>query len=543
MYTNIVFSKTDSYKKLLEHYNSVASKFVLNHLFENDSARVEKFSIDAENLYYDYSKNLINQETLNLLLKLTQEYNLKEIAEKMFAGEKINMTEDRQVLHTALRDPHNLSEDNSSVLAEGIKKVHSQFKKISADLINKKWLGYSGKPITDIVNIGIGGQDLGVKMAIEALKDYQQSDLKFHFINNIDESCVSQVLATVNPETCLFIISSKSFKTPETQINAKTVKKWFLKYSQEFNSHFLAVTMNIEKAKEFGFHENNIIQLDDFAGGRFSIWGATALPLVCAIGYENFLEFLNGGFVIDQHFLKADYKQNIPVIMALISIWYNNFFNFHTHAILPYEDNLKYFVDYLQQLQMESNGKNVDREGEMIVDYHTSPIIFGNVGNNIQHSFLQLFHQGTTKIPVDLIVSTEAKIGYEEHHQFLSSSAIAQAMALMQGKDVQMVTRDLLEKGMGQSQIKQIAPHKVFMGNRPSSIILFKKLSPKILGELTSIYEHKVFVEGVIYNIFSFDQWGVELGKEITDSLLTNSEDLQPDKSTIELIYMTKRTL
>lgn len=543
MLKNIAFNESVAYQKLKDHFKNQAQEYKLIDLFKNDNERAKNFSIEAEGLFYDFSKNLVSNATLDLLFQLLEEYDLRSASEMMFNGIKINETEDRSVLHTALRDAQNYQEGKGD-LGKHIKQIHQKLIDISQALIDLKWIGYSGKSITDIVNIGIGAQDLGVRMTINALEPFKKSNLNIHFVNNVDGASLHQVLNKVKAETTLFIISSKSFITPETQLNAESAKKWFLQFSSDIKRHFLAISMNVAKAIDFGIDPANIVELPDYAGGRFSIWGSTALPLICSIGYQQYQEFLAGGYSIDQHFLRTNYQQNIPVIMALLSIWYNNFFNSGAEVVVPYEDGLRFFVNYLQQQQMESNGKNIDRTGKLIKDYRTCPAIFGDVGNNLQHSFFQLIHQGTQFFPIDFLIGAQSNYADVEHRRFLVHSALAQSMALLQGKSLPEVENELKSKGMDQQTIDKIKMHKTFTGNRPSSTLLYKKLTPYVLGQLISLYEHKVFVEGLILNIYSFDQWGVELGKELTGKLLTNRTDLQNnndfDQSTKLLINKYK---
>lgn len=508
---------TASWKKLREHYEDIAY-FPMGAMFENDPHRTEKFHVKWNDFLLDFSKNKIDETTLKLLVELAQEMNLKEAIQKMFSGEKINKTEQRAVLHTALR-----ANKSQSILVDGVDvipevfQVKDKIKTFTDQIVNGNRKGFTGKSFTDVVNIGIGGSDLGPQMVVEALKFYK-NHLNVHFVSNIDGDGVFEVIKNLNPETTLFVIVSKTFTTQETLTNATTIKKWFLESanSQDVAKHFIAVSSNISKVKEFGITEDNIFPMWDWVGGRYSLWSAVGISIALAVGFENFNKLLQGANQTDKHFQEADFDKNIPVILALLSLWYNNFYEAQTHCVVPYSDYLKKFVPFLQQLVMESNGKSNDRDGNP-VNYHTGNIIFGEVGTNVQHAFFQLLHQGTKLIPADFIGFKNSLYGNAEHHNKLMSNFLAQTEALLKGKP-------LVEDG------SFTAPFKEFMGDRPTNTILIDKLTPENLGALIAIYEHKTFVEGILWNIFSFDQFGVELGKELANSILAEIETKTPKR-------------
>lgn len=518
---NINPTQTESWKKLTEHFND-AKNNSLKELFLKDKNRKKNFSICYNDFEVDYSKNHITEETISLLVSLAKEVGLEEAIEKCFSGEKINETENRAVLHTALR-----SNSEEPILVDGkdIKpKVQTALRKIksfSNKVISGKWKGYTGKSITDVVNIGIGGSDLGPDMVVEALQ-YYKNKLNTHFVSNIDGDHVSEVLKKLDPETTLFVIVSKTFTTQETLTNANTIRDWFLKSATVFDitKHFVAVSTNLEAVNSFGIDKKNVFPMWDWVGGRFSLWSAVGLSISLSVGYDNFKELLNGAEEMDVHFKTADFDKNIPVILALLSIWYNNFYGSETEAVLPYSQYLSKLPAYLQQAIMESNGKGVDRNGEEI-DYQTGTIVWGSTGTNMQHAFMQLVHQGTKLIPTDFIGYEESLYGLTDHHKKLMANYYAQMDALAYGKTKEEVHLELKTENK-LDQINKLLPYKVFKGNRPSNSLLFKKLTPKTLGMLISTYEHKIFTQGIVWNIYSFDQFGVELGKELAKKMLKN---------------------
>jgi len=524
------------WKALITHHKSISKK-PLRTLFKEESKRGKEFTINAVGIYLDYSKNIVNDKTIKLLVQLANECGLKKSIHSMFSGEKINLTEDRPVLHTALRAPK-----GTSILVEG-KNVLPQIRDVLermftfSDKIRKgKWKGYSGKKIKNIVNIGIGGSDLGPVMAYEALRHYSDRNLTFRFVSNIDGIDFIEATRDLNPEETLFIISSKTFTTLETMTNAATARKWLLKaYNDDKKAtekHFVAVSTNAKLVSEFGINTNNMFEFWDWVGGRYSMTSAIGLSTMIAIGPVNFQKMLNGFHEMDEHFRTAPFEKNIPVIMGLLTIWYTNFFGAKTTAVLPYENYLKRFPAYLQQLLMESNGKQVTLDGKK-VNYDTSPIYWGEPGTNGQHSFYQLLHQGTHLIPCDFIAFVNPLTKTGRHHDILLANAFAQAEALAFGKTIEEVKLD--------GTPKWLVPHRVFEGNRPSNMLLIDKLSPSVLGKLIAMYEHSVFTQGVIWNINSFDQWGVELGKVLSQKIIPELESKQApslthDSSTNNLI-------
>lgn len=533
----------NAYKKLLENY--VQNKDVtLLDLFAQDKDRINKFSIELDGVYLDYSKNNINDEILDNLINLANETNLSQHIKNMFEGVKINNTEQRAVLHTLLRNSKKktVSVDGENVSAK-ITAVLQKMGELANKLHNKQYLGYTGLEITDIVNIGIGGSDLGPHLVCEALKPYRKNKLKVHFISSVDGYQLNDVLEEVNPETTLFIIASKTFTTQETMTNAASVRAWFLEHNgnneSAISKHFVACSTNESAVTKFGIDKNNMFEFWDFVGGRYSLWSAIGLPIMLYIGYDNFLQFLDGAASIDEHFLTTtDLRHNMPVIMALIGIWYINFYNYPTQVILPYNTRLNKLPDYLQQQQMESNGKHVDKDGKEI-KYHTCPVIWGGSGINGQHAYFQLLHQGTQIHPMDLIVTTSNKYSDEHHQDILMSNIIAQSEAFMCGKTTEFAKNELVNRGVAENDAKFLSHHKTFPGNRPSNTIILRELSPYYLGALIALYEHKTFVQGVVWGINSFDQWGVELGKELAKTILSNIESgnlTHHDASTNSLI-------
>lgn len=516
---NINPSKTKSWKDLQDHFELMQS-FNLSKALQ-DRNRKNDFTFKTGNFTFDVSKNLLTKKTLKLLTNLAKETKLKDAINKQFIGEEINETEKRAVLHTALRD---LS--NNPVFVAGkdvkptIKKSLLKIEAFSKDIISGKLKGYTGKAFTDIVNIGIGGSDLGPKMVVEALQFYK-NHLNTHFISNIDGDHVKEVLKNLNPETTLFVIVSKTFTTQETLTNATTIQQWFLQKAtkNDIKHNFVAVSTNLKKVKEFGIDSNNIFTMWNWVGGRFSLWSAVGLSIALSIGYTKFKELLEGANQMDTHFRETEFDKNIPVLAALVSVWYNNFHQSESEAVLPYSQYLESLPSFLQQLSMESNGKSVDRNGEKTA-YQTGNIIWGSVGTNMQHAFMQLIHQGTKLIPIDFIGFKKSLYGETEHHQKLMANFYAQTDALAYGKTKEAVHLDLKTSGNLDS-IEQLLPFKVFEGNKPSTTIVFDKLTPENLGALLSFYEQKTFVQGIIWNIYSFDQFGVELGKELASKLLT----------------------
>ncbi|MDT7831206.1 glucose-6-phosphate isomerase [Flavobacteriaceae bacterium S356] len=519
---NINPTKTQAWKNLSDHYQGFAS-FSIKKAFENDANRKKRFTIEQGDLTLDYSKNRIDQETMDLLVQLADEVALKDAIEKYFSGEAINETEKRAVLHTALRssskEPLKVGKkDIRPEIARTLRKIKS----FSNEVISGKWKGYTGKSITDIVNIGIGGSDLGPDMIVEALQFYK-NQLNTHFVSNIDGDHVSEVIKKLDPETTLFVIVSKTFTTQETLTNANTIKNWFLKSASQFDiaKHFVAVSTNLDAISEFGIDGNNVFPMWNWVGGRFSLWSAVGLSISLSVGFNNFRELLDGAEEMDLHFKNESFDKNVPVILALLSIWYNNFFKAETEAILPYTQYLTKLAPYLQQAIMESNGKSVDRNGE-VVDYQTGTIVWGSTGTNMQHAFMQLVHQGTKLIPADFIGYQQSLHGLSDHHKKLMANFNAQMDALAFGKTLEEVHLELKTSG-NVNDIATLMPYKVFEGNKPSNSIIFNNLTPKSLGKLVSMYEHKIFVQGVIWNIYSYDQFGVELGKELAKKLLNNA--------------------
>ncbi|MHC9088960.1 glucose-6-phosphate isomerase [Tenacibaculum sp. IMCC1] len=518
---NINPTETKAWERLTKHFNE-AKSYELKELFRKNKNRKDEFSILLDELSVDYSKNRITQETIDLLISLAEEVELKEAIEKYFSGDKINATENRAVLHTALRSSTDLPVFvGGKDVKPKIKTALRKMKAFSNKVISGKWKGYTGKSITDVVNIGIGGSDLGPKMVTEALQFYKNK-LNIHFVSNIDGDHVSEILKKINPETTLFIIVSKSFTTQETINNANTIRDWFLKHATVFDvsKHFVAVSCNTEAVDSFGIDKKNIFPMWDWVGGRFSLWSTVGLSISLSIGFENFKELLKGAEKMDDHFKTADFNKNIPVVLALLSIWYNNFFDSETEMVLPYSEYLEKLPPYLQQAVMESNGKDVDRNGNK-VDYQTGTIVWGGTGVNSQHAFMQLLHHGTKLIPVDFIGFKEPLHNLEDHHEKLLANYFAQQEALAFGRTKEEAHLDLKINNQ-LSQINKLLPYKVFKGNHPSNSIVLKKLTPYSLGMLLATYEHKIFTQGVIWNIFSYDQFGVELGKELAQKKLTN---------------------
>ena len=545
MLPNIDFTTTQSYKYLTDHYIDIVAQN-LKDLFKTDNQRFTKFSTQFEDILFDYSKNRITDETFALLMQLARECMVKEAIEAMFSGEVINATEHRPVLHIALRNRSNtpIYVDGKDVMPD-VNRVLEQMKTFSEKIISGEWKGFTGKSITDIVNVGIGGSDLGPVMVTEALRPYK-THLKMHFVSNVDGTHIAEALKEVNPETTLFLIASKTFTTQETMTNAQTAKDWLLANGgsqEDVAKHFVALSTNTEGVEKFGIDTHNMFEFWDWVGGRYSLWSAIGLSIVLSLGYENFVELLEGAHAYDQYFKNTEFEQNPSVIMALNGIWYNNFFEAETQAILPYYQYLHRFAAYFQQGDMESNGKHVDRNGKA-VDYQTGPIIWGEPGTNGQHAFYQLIHQGTKLIPCDFIAPAQSHNPLGDHHMLLVSNFFAQTEALMNGKTMDEVVAELKAAGKSQEAIDKLAPFKEFDGNRPTNSFLLKKITPRSLGSLIAIYEHKIFVQGIIWNIYSFDQWGVELGKQLAQKIqpeLRNDDEITShDSSTNGLINQYK---
>ena len=512
--------KTKSWEDLKNHFDKIKGSNI-SDLFVNDPNRFKNFSINFGDLLFDFSRNRINDETLHIFEKLAEEIKLSDAIESYFNGEKINETEGRGVLHTAVRNQSNnkLIHDGVNII-EKIKTERERVFKFSNEIITGNYLGFSGKKISTIVNVGIGGSDLGPKMVTEALEFYR-NHLNIKFISNVDGDHIHSLLEVLDPETTLFIIVSKSFKTQETLTNGETIKKWFIKKTNEdaVSKHFVAVSNNLDKTKDFGISSDKIFPMYDWVGGRFSLWSSAGVTIALAIGQDNFQELLSGAQEVDYHFKTAKFRDNIPKILAMIGVWYTNFWNAETEAVVPYTEYLRSLPAYLQQSVMESNGKSVNRDGEKI-NYQTSPVIWGASGTNSQHAFFQHIHQGTKLIPVDFIGFKNSLFKNTEHQKKLLANLIGQVDALMKGKNKDEVEKELKSKKMNEDEIKFLTPYKVFEGNKPTNTMIFEKITPKNIGRLIAIYEHKIFVQGIVWNIFSFDQWGVELGKELADKIL-----------------------
>lgn len=513
-------SGTVAWQKIREHFEEMYN-VSMQEMFQEDANRAEKFHIKWEKFLVDYSKNKINEKTLALLLELANEIGLKEAIGSYFGGDKINETEKRAVLHTALRAKKDevVLVDGENVMPE-VYAVKEKIKVFSEKIISENAKGYSGKAFTDVVNIGIGGSDLGPAMVVEALQFYK-NHLNVHFVSNVDGDHVQEVIKKLNPETTLFVIVSKTFTTQETLSNAETIRSWFLQSAKQEDvaKHFVAVSTNIQKVTEFGIAEDNIFPMWDWVGGRFSLWSAVGLSIALGVGYDNFDALLSGANKMDTHFKIADFSQNIPVVLALLSVWYNNFFGAETEALIPYTQYLQKLAPYLQQGIMESNGKSIGRDGNP-VNYQTGTIIWGEPGTNSQHAFFQLIHQGTKLIPTDFIGFKKSLYGNADHHNKLMSNFFAQTEALLMGKTEKQVKAEFEKQGISGDFAEYLLPFKVFSGNKPTNTLLIDSLTPETLGSLIALYEHKIFVQGVIWNIFSYDQWGVELGKQLANSIL-----------------------
>ncbi|RVY17198.1 glucose-6-phosphate isomerase [Helicobacter pylori] len=541
-----MLTQLKTYPKLLKHYEEIKGAH-MRDWFSKDKERASRYFVQLESLSLDYSKNRLNDTTLKLLFELAKDCSLKEKIEAMFKGEKINTTEKRAVLHTALRSLNDaeILLDNMEVL-KSVRSVLKRMRAFSDSVRSGKRLGYTNQVITDIVNIGIGGSDLGALMVCTALKRYGHPRLKMHFVSNVDGTQILDVLEKINPASTLFIVASKTFSTQETLTNALTARKWFVERSgdeKHIAKHFVAVSTNKEAVQQFGIDEHNMFEFWDFVGGRYSLWSAIGLSIMIYLGKKNFNALLKGAYLMDEHFRNAPFESNLPVLMGLIGVWYINFFQSKSHLIAPYDQYLRHFPKFIQQLDMESNGKRISKKGKTI-PYDTCPVVWGDMGINAQHAFFQLLHQGTHLIPIDFIASLDKKPNAKGHHEILFSNVLAQAQAFMKGKSYEEALGELLSKGLDKDEAKDLAHHRVFFGNRPSNILLLEKISPSNIGALVALYEHKVFVQGVIWDINSFDQWGVELGKELAVPILQELEGHKSnayfDSSTKHLIELYK---
>ena len=534
-------NKTRAWKRLEHHYKT------MRDMFAKDPQRAERYSINLDAMMLDYSKNRINDRTMKYLLALAKECKLPEKIEQMFSGDKINLTENRAVLHTALRNRDNtpIYVDGKNIMSQ-INEVLAKMRKFSEAVRLGEFKGQTGKKLTNIVNIGIGGSDLGPKMALEALRKYWSKDINCYFISNIDGTACCEVLNKIDPETTLFIVSSKTFTTIETLTNARTCRKWLVDALGEHAvaKHFVAVSTNEKEVAKFGINTENMFEFWDFVGGRYSMWSAIGLSIALAVGMDNFEKMLDGAFEMDKHFRNTDLAHNIPVVLGLLGVWYNNFFGLRNQVVVPYDQYLSYLPAYLQQLDMESNGKFVSVNNEYL-HYETAPVLFGGAGTDVQHSFFQMMHQGTSIIPCDFIIPAISHNEIGDHHEILVANVLAQGEALMRGKTVQEAAEELRKAGKSKAEIDKLKKFKSFRGNRPSNTLVFKKIDPYTLGMLVAMYEHKVFVEGVIWNIDSFDQMGVELGKQMALSILpelqSTASGIQHDSSTSNLIKTIKR--
>ena len=534
-------TQTIAWKKLQSHFETMKN-VRMQDLFANEPTRAEKMHLEWNDFLVDYSKNIVTKETMDLLLELANEVQLKEAIAKYIGGDVINQTENRAVLHTALRAKENafVQVDGVNVLPE-IYAVKNKIKQFSNEIISGQRKGYTGKPFTDVVNIGIGGSDLGPAMIVEALQ-YYKNPLNVHFVSNVDGDHVNEILKKVNPETTLFVIVSKTFTTQETLSNAETIRSWFLQSAAQDDvaKHFVAVSTNIQKVTEFGINPDNIFPMWDWVGGRFSLWSAVGLSISLAVGFDHFDQLLEGAHEMDEHFKNESFDKNIPVVLALISIWYNNFFGAESEALIPYTQYLQKLAPYLQQGIMESNGKSIGRDGKP-VNYQTGTIIWGEPGTNSQHAFFQLIHQGTKLIPTDFIGYKEALYGNKDHHDKLMSNFFAQTEALLMGKTETQVKAEFQLQGISGEKAQFLLPFKVFAGNKPTNTLLIQKLTPATLGALVALYEHKIFVQGIIWNIFSYDQWGVELGKQLANSILNEIVENEPQPHDCSTTFLLKK--
>jgi glucose-6-phosphate isomerase len=515
-------SHSAEWSALVSHYQDIGAQ-AMTDLFSADPSRANRFTLSLNGIYLDYSKNRITARTMELLMDLLRRSDIEKKRQAMFDGQRINFTEERAVLHTALRKPpgYTLTIDGEDVSSE-VASVLDQMRQFCGRVISGEWRGYSGKKMTDVVNIGIGGSDLGPYMVTEALRPFAHGRLRVHFVSNVDGSHLAETLKGLNPETTLFIVASKTFTTQETLANAISAREWFLARAENQTHvalHFVAVSTNREKVAGFGIDTANMFRFWDWVGGRYSLWSAIGLSIALYLGFERFSELLAGAYAMDEHFLNAPLEANMPVILAMLGIWYNNFFGSHSLAVIPYDQYLHRFPAFLQQLDMESNGKRVDRVGRE-TEYATGPVVWGEPGTNAQHAFFQLLHQGPEIIPVDFIVPLKSQNPKGEHHDMLVANCLAQSEALMRGKSEPEARIELEAAGHSGIDLKMLLPHKIFPGNRPTNTIVLDELNPFTLGSLVALYEHKVFIQGVVWNINSFDQWGVELGKQLAKAIL-----------------------
>ena len=547
MFPKINPTETEAWKELLAHHAEIKD-VQMKDLFKKDVERFNKMSIQLGNILFDYSKNIVTEETLTKLFQLAEDCKVKSAKDAMFAGEKINETEDRAVMHTALRNfsDQPIIVDGEDIMLE-IRETRQKMKSFCAKIHSGEWKGYSGKKIRNIVNIGIGGSDLGPVMVTETLRPYWLEGIQAYFVSNVDGTQIAETLKYLNPEETLFTIASKTFTTQETMANAHTARDWFLKSAKDEKfvaDHFVALSTNEEGVKKFGIAPENMFVFWDWVGGRYSLWSSIGLSIALTIGYDNFEKLLKGAESTDHHFETADFKENVPVLMALIGLWYTNFFGAESEAILPYDQYMHRFPAYFQQGNMESNGKFMDRNGNEVT-YSTGPVVWGEPGTNGQHAFYQLIHQGTHIIPCDFIAPAISHNPIGKHHPILISNFFAQTEALMNGKNADEVIAELKKQGVDEARIEQLAPFKVFTGNKPTNSFLIKEITPFSLGSLIALYEHKIFVQGVIWNIFSFDQWGVELGKQLAQKVLPELENNEVidshDGSTNGLINIYKK--
>jgi glucose-6-phosphate isomerase len=536
-----------AWKALSDHYSSIANLH-LRDLFAADPQRFSRFSRHFGDILIDFSKHRITETTLTLLLDLARQADLPLWIKRMFSGEPINHTENRAVLHVALRNRSQrpIHVQGVDVMPE-VKRVLEQMRRFSEQVRSGNWRGYTGKRIHDVVNIGIGGSDLGPKMVCEALAPYGDRNLRMHFVSSVDGSCISHTLAQCDPETTLFIIASKTFTTQETMTNATTARGWLLAAlgsEAAVAKHFVAVSTNATKVRAFGIDTANMFEFWDWVGGRYSLWSAIGLSITVYLGMERFVELLEGAHAMDEHFQNTPLTDNLPVILALLGIWYGNFFGSESHVMLIYDEYLGSLPDYLQQLDMESNGKSVDRQGQPVT-YATGPILWGGLGSNGQHAFYQLLHQGTRLVPADFLAPVHSQDPIGDHHAILLSNCFAQAEAFMMGKTAAQARSELQAQGLQEEELEALLPYKIFQGNRPSTTILYRRLTPKTLGSLIALYEHKILVQGVIWNINSFDQWGVELGKQLANAILPELKGERPagqhDASTLGLLSYCRR--
>jgi glucose-6-phosphate isomerase len=537
-----------AWQALQEHQREMVEVH-MRDLFGQDPQRFERFSLRTGDILFDYSKNRVTQETMRLLCDLARQANVAGKIEAMFTGEKYNNTEKRAVLHVALRNRSNqpIFVDGVNVMPE-VNRVLAHMRAFSVEVRSGKWTGYTGKPITDVVNIGIGGSDLGPKMVCEALKPYGKPGLRVHFVSNVDSTDLVETLKLVNPETVLFLVASKTFTTQETMTNAQTAREWFLAVAKDeaaIARHFAAMSTNTAAVAKFGIDPKNMFEFWDWVGGRYSLWSAIGLSIALYLGMDNYEALLGGAHAVDDHFRTTPFEKNVPVIMGLLGIWYNNFFDAQSHAILPYDQYLLHFPSYFQQGDMESNGKGVTREGERIQGYSTGPIIWGQPGTNGQHAFYQLIHQGTKLIPCDFLAAAQSHNPRGDHHPILLSNYLAQTEALMKGKTPDEVRLELVAQGMSGTELEELVSHKTFPGNRPTNSFLYPKLTPAVLGSLIALYEHKIFTQGAIWDVNSFDQWGVELGKQLAKVILpelkSDAQVQSHDASTNGLINAIKQ--